>query len=73
MFFRDSSPTEWCMSALIMHQGLSQLALCILSEVAISPDLVWLQEKIHINCNNTWRQTNLHADILRELQNEMAE
>lgn len=33
----------------------------------------WLQEEIHIKCNSTWRQANLCADILRELQNEMAE
>lgn len=61
------------MSTIIMHLGHSQLMFCIISEVAISLDLAWLQEKIHINFNNIWRQTNLHADILRGLQNEMAE
>lgn len=61
------------MSTLTMHLGHSQPMFCILSEVAISPALAWLQEKIHIKCNNTWRQTNLHADIQWELKNEMVE
>lgn len=28
---------------------------------------------MYIKCKHTWRQANIHAAILRELQNEMAE
>lgn len=55
-------------STKALHLGIRTL-----SEIAIAIDWGCLQEEIYIKCNSTWSQANLHADILRELQDKMAE